>query len=124
MAGPTVALISQSGTLSQSDLQSYVAPYQAYVDAWLTQQYPGTPGPYDVADKLTAPREVAINGYISWIDEQQRVWKQATNFVGQGFQVRVLGPANQPQTEGKSPREWVDAQTYAHMNALGLRLFG
>lgn len=64
------------------------------------------------------------NGYISWIDEQQDVWKQATNFAGQGFQVRVLGPANQPQTEGQSPREWIDAQTYEHMEALGVRLFG
>jgi hypothetical protein len=51
------------------------------------------------------------------------VWKQATNFAGQGFQVRVLGPANQPQAEGRSPREWVDARTYEHMDALGIRLF-
>src|SRR5438045_1311323 len=49
-------------------------------------------------------KSFAINGYISWIDEQQNVWKQATNFAGQGFQVRVLAPANQPQAEGKSPR--------------------
>jgi hypothetical protein len=246
MAVPTVALISQSSTLSQQDLEAYVAPYQAYVDDWLLKQYPdagativapadgqlpsgawpmyfqdgldqpgaagyhddssatpaayidtgqnpqftgshelaemlvdptgeklyaapspdpadngkqveildevcdpcedtsfaiqldgvplsdfitpdygnGTSGPYDVADKLTAPREVASGGYISWIDEQQDVWKQATNFAGQGFQVRVLGPANQPQTEGRSPREWVDTRTYEHMDALGVRLFG
>lgn len=92
---------------------------------FITPQYGnGTAGPYDVADALSAPREVAINGYISWIDEQQGVWKQATNFAGQGFQVRVLGPANQPQTEGKSPREWVDGQTREHANVLGLKLFG
>lgn len=246
MAVPTVALISQSSTLTQQDLQAYVAPYQSFVDDWLVKQYPnagativapadgqvpsgawpmyfqdninqpgaagyhddtgsepaayidtgqnpqftgshelaemlvdptgnslysapspdpadngkqveilnevcdpvedqsfaisvagvslsdiitpsygnGTSGPYDVADKLTAARQLGINGYISWIDEQQNEWKQATNFAGQGFQVRVLGPANQPQTEGRSPRQWVDERTFEHMDALGVRLFG
>jgi hypothetical protein len=61
---------------------------------------------------------------ISWIDEEQGVWKQATNFAGQGFQVRVLGPANQPQAEGKRPREWVDRQTYEHADVLGIKLLG
>jgi hypothetical protein len=242
---PTVALISQSNTLSQADLDAYVAPYQAYVDDWITKQYPavgakivspadgqaptgawimyyqdgldqpgaagfhtdtrnrpeahidtgqdprftgshelaemlvdptgnslyvapspdpadngkqveildevcdpcedqsfaiqvdgiplsdfitpafgnGTSRPYDVADKLTSPREIGINGYISWIDEQQGVWKQATNFQGQGFQVRVLGPAEQPKKEGKSLREWVDEQTRSHMVECGVRLY-
>lgn len=80
----------------------------------------GTQGPYDAADKLTAPREVAINGYISWIDGY--VWKQATNFAGQGFRVRVLGPADQPKSEGKSLREWVDEKTREHLIELGLEL--
>lgn len=80
----------------------------------------GTSGPYDAAEKLTAPREVAINGYISWIDGY--VWKQATNFAGQGFQVRVLGQADQPKREGKSLREWVDEQTRQHIAELGLDL--
>jgi hypothetical protein len=79
----------------------------------------GSRGPYDAADRLTAPREVAVNGYISWIDE--RVWKQATNFQGEGFQVRVLGPAGQAKNEGKSLREWVDGHTREHIAELGLR---
>ena len=82
----------------------------------------GNEGPYDAAGKLTAPREVAINGYISWIDEH--VWKQATRFAGQGFQVRVLGPAGQAKNEGKSLREWVDEQTRRHMAHLGISLTG
>jgi hypothetical protein len=76
----------------------------------------GDTGPYDAAEKLTAPREVAINGYISWIDGH--VWKQATNFEGQGFQVRVLGPAGQAKNAGKSLREWVDEQTRLYIAAL------
>jgi hypothetical protein len=80
----------------------------------------GTAGPYDAADKLTQPRELGINGYISWIDGY--VWKQATNFAGQGFQVRVLGPADQAKREGKSLREWVDEQTRKHLAELGLGL--
>jgi hypothetical protein len=82
----------------------------------------GNAGPYDAAGKLDAPREVAVNGYISWIDDH--VWKQATNFEGQGFQVRVLGPAGQAKNEGKSLREWVDEQTRKHMAQLGIRLTG
>jgi hypothetical protein len=82
----------------------------------------GSATPYDAAGKLTTPREVAVNGYISWIDEH--VWKQATNFEGQGFQVRVLGPAGQAKNEGKSLREWVDEQTRRHMVHLGIRLTG
>lgn len=38
-AVPTVALISKCSTLSQADLDAYVAPYQAFVDDWLTKQY-------------------------------------------------------------------------------------
>jgi hypothetical protein len=80
----------------------------------------GSSSPYDAADKIKAPREVAINGYISWIDDH--VWKQATNFEGQGFEVRVLGPAGQAKNEGKSLREWVDEQTRKHMAQLGINL--
>lgn len=237
-AVPTVALISSSTQVSQSDLAAYVAPYQAYINNWLTKYYPaakanvvapatghapkgawimhfldnlnqpgalgyhsdshhkpvayidagqdplftgshelaemlgdpngnntyaapspdpadkgkeveildelcdpcednsfgievdgvslsdfitpnfgnGATGPYDAAEKLTKPREVAINGYISWIDGY--VWKQATNFAGQGFQVRVLGQADQAKAEGKSLREWVDEQTRTHLKHL------
>jgi hypothetical protein len=82
----------------------------------------GSAGPYDVAEKLTAAREVAINGYISWIDGH--VWKQATNFTGEGFKVRVLGPAGQAKNEGKSLREWVDEQTRVHIAQLGISLTG
>ncbi len=80
----------------------------------------GSAGPYDAADKLKAAREVAINGYISWIDDH--VWKQATNFTGEGFKVRVLGPAGQAKNEGKSLREWVDEQTRVHIAQLGISL--
>jgi len=80
----------------------------------------GPGGPFDAAEKLTEPREVAINGYISWIDGH--VWKQATNFAGEGFKVRVLGPAGQAKNEGKSLREWVDEQTRAHIARLGISL--
>jgi hypothetical protein len=80
----------------------------------------GTAAPYDAAQKLTKAREVAINGYISWIDDH--VWKQATNFEGQGFQVRVLGEAGQAKNEGKSLREWVDEQTRKYMRELGASL--
>jgi hypothetical protein len=82
----------------------------------------GTSGPYDAAGKLTAPREVGTNGYISWIDGY--VWKQATNFETQGFTVRVLGPADQAKHEGKSLREWVDEQTRMHAASLALSLPG
>ncbi len=82
----------------------------------------GTSGPYDAAGKLTQAREVGIGGYISWIDDA--VWKQATNFAGDGFKVRVLGPADQAKHEGKSLREWVDEQTRVHVAALGLALLG
>jgi hypothetical protein len=88
---------------------------------FITSSYgTGTAGPYDAAGKLTAPREVAVNGYISWIDGAD--WKQATNFAGHGFAVRVLGPADQPKREGKSLREWVDEQTRRHVAELGLEL--
>lgn len=241
-AVPSVALISQSSHVSQSDLAGYVGPYQAYVDGWITKYYPtarakivapssgraptgawimhfldnlnqpgalgyhsdshhkpvayidasqepmftgshelaemlgdpngnntyiapspdpadkgkeveildelcdpcednsfaievdgvplsdfitpnfgnGSSGPYDAAEKLTKAREVAINGYISWIDGY--VWKQATNFAGQGFQVRVLGQADQAKAEGKSLREWVDEQTRKYVVELGLEV--
>jgi hypothetical protein len=236
-AVPTIALISHSSVVSQVELQSYVPPYQAYVDEWLARFYPvsatiaapvdgrkprhawpiyfadqlnepgaagfhtdshqqptsyvdanqeplftgshelaemlvdpsgnslyaapspdpadrgkevhildevcdpcedrslgvqvagvllsdfitpkfgdSSSGPYDAAEGLTAPREVFDNGYISWIDE--RVWKQATNFQGEGFKVRVLGPAGQAKNEGKSLREWVDEQTRRHIAEL------
>lgn len=82
----------------------------------------GSASPYDAANKLTAPREIAINGYISWIDGH--VWKQATNFTGEGFKVRVLGPAGQAKNEGKSLREWVDEQTRARIAELGVSLTG
>lgn len=82
----------------------------------------GAAGPYDAADKLKSAREVAINGYISWIDDH--VWKQATNFAGEGFKVRVLGPAGQAKNEGKSLREWVDEQTRLHIAQLGISLTG
>jgi hypothetical protein len=243
-AVPTVALISQSTKVSQSDLAGYVAPYQTYIDSWITKYYStakakvvaptngraptgawimhyldnlnqpgalgyhsdshhkpvayidasqdplftgshelaemlgdpmgnntytapspdpadqgkeveildelcdpcednsfaievdgvslsdfitpnfgnGTGGPYDAAEKLTKPREVAVNGYISWIDGY--VWKQATNFSGQGFQVRVLGQSDQAKAEGKSLREWVDEQTRKYVVELGLELPG
>ena len=86
MAAPTVALISQSSTLSQQELQddtSFAIQVNGVpLSDFITPNYGnGTSGPYDVANRLTAPREVAINGYISWIDEQQDVWKQATNFA-------------------------------------------
>jgi len=79
----------------------------------------GSSGPFDAADALTGAREVALNGYISWIDGEQ--WKQATNFAGHGFRVRVLGPADQATKEGKSLREWVDERTREHIIELGLR---
>ncbi len=82
----------------------------------------GAAGPYDAADKLTEPREVAINGYVSWIDDH--VWKQATRFAGEGFKVRVLGPAGEAKNEGKSLREWVDEQTRMHIERLGISLMG
>jgi hypothetical protein len=82
----------------------------------------GTSGPYDAAEKLASPREIGVNGYISWIDVY--VWKQATNFDSEGFKVRVLGPSDQAKHEGKSLREWVDEQTRAHVAALGLTLPG
>jgi hypothetical protein len=82
----------------------------------------GSSKPYDAAGKLKAPREVAVNGYISWIDGH--VWKQATNFAGRGFQVRVLGPAGQAKNEGKSLREWVDEHTRRHIAQLGISLTG
>jgi hypothetical protein len=107
------------------DTSFAIAVDGASLSDFITPNYGnGTSGPYDVADKLTAPREVAINGYISWIDEQQQVWKQATNFAGQGFQVRVLGPVDRPQAEGLSLREWVDRQTYQTADRLGIRLAG
>jgi hypothetical protein len=236
---PTIALISHSSVVSQSDVAGYVAPYQAYVDSWIAKYYPaigakivapqsgraptgawimyfldglnqpgaagyhsdshnkpvayvdsgqeplftgshelaemlgdpsgnntyvapspdpkdagkeveildelcdpcednsfgievegvslsdfitpkfgnGASPPYDAAEKLTSAREVAVNGYISWIDGH--VWKQATNFDGQGFQVRILGPADQAKQEGRSLREWVDEQTRRHLLDLG-----
>src|SRR5947209_13045682 len=40
MAPATVALISKSNTLSQQDLEGYVAPYQSYVENWIVRQYP------------------------------------------------------------------------------------
>ena len=82
----------------------------------------GSSGPYDAAEKLTAAREVGVGGYISWIDGF--VWKQATNFDGPGFKVRVLGPADQAKHEGKSLREWVDEQTRMHVVALGVAMPG
>ena len=78
------------------------------------------PADLTMPPELTKPREVAINGYISWIDGY--VWKQATNFAGQGFQVRVLGQADQAKAEGKSLREWVDEQTRTYLIELGLEL--
>lgn len=239
---PTVALLSKSSTVSQADLEAYVAPYQAFVDDWLVKWYPtagativapqngekpagawpiyfeehlnqpgaagyhsdsrhqpvayidvnqgpmftgshelaemlvdpggnslynapspdpaddgkevqildevcdpceddsfgievggvalsdfitpafgnGTNGPYDAAGKLTSAREVAINGYISWVDGDEV--KQATNFTGQGFQVRVLGQADAPKGEGKSLREWVDEQTRNFVVEHGIKL--
>ncbi len=74
MAAPTVALISQSSTLSQQELQddtSFAIQVNGVpLSDFITPNYGnGTSGPHDVANRLTAPREVAINGYISWIDE-------------------------------------------------------
>lgn len=41
------------------------------------------------------------------------------------FQVRVLGPATQPAPDRRAePARMGRAQTYEHVDALGVRLFG
>lgn len=84
---------------------------------FITHQYGnGNSGPYSASGGLTAAREVGPNGYISYVIGG--AWKQITNFDGEGWRVRALGPAGQAKREGKSLREWVDEHTRRHRATL------
>jgi hypothetical protein len=69
---------------------------------------------YSFSGKITEPRQVLENGYISWYDPVSGEWWQLTLFGTK--QINKLGKAD---TSFGSVREWIDAQTPTPLETRG-----
>ncbi len=62
---------------------------------------------YSYTGAITSPREVKVNGYLSWVDPLTNTWYQATYF-GNSIAIR---PLQGMQSNGQSLRSQVDKLT-------------